>query len=567
MSDDSYQDDHPARHPRAFMLDEKRRRVLSEIDGAPFSWFHVKICLVAGVGFFTDAYDIFAVGIAVTMIGYVYGTTSSSHPLSRALTYRQELGIKVATPVGNVVGQLFFGWLADVLGRKRMYGIELIIIMTATFGQAMSGSGPAMSIVGAIVVWRFIMGVGIGGDYPLSAIISSEFAAVGLRGKLMTAVFAFQGWGNLCAALVSLVVLTAYKDSIIGDTMPDLNHVDYLWRLVIGLGCIPCALAIYFRLTIPETPRFTLDVNRNVAQAAQDVENVLSLGTFYHNPDEVFVRVHVPQANPRDFARYFSNWDNFKVLFGAAYSWFAIDIAYYGLGLNTSSLWQAMGFASANPQTSSDAFQALRNICVANIITSVAGLIPGYWVSFLFIDSWGRRPIQLMGFSVLTVLFAIMGFAYEKLIATPSSRGGLMFLFCLANFFSNFGPNTTTFIIPGEAFPTRYRSTAHGISAASGKIGAIIAQVCYNQLKDLGGPNKFVKHIFEIFAVFMITGIFSTLLIPETKERSLEDISNENQQGFVSGVIGAAQEPREPPMRAQNRDVWQQAGDHLQRIM
>ena len=108
-------------------------------------------------------------------------------------------------------------------------------------------------------------------------------------------------------------------------------------------------------------------------------------------------------------------------------------------------------------------------------------------------------------------------------------------MYCLVNFFQNFGPNTTTFIVPGEAFPTRYRSTAHGISAASGKLGAIVAQVGFSRLKDIGGTNKFVKHLLEIFAFFMLTGIFSTLLIPETKGRTLEELSNEDQNGFIRG--------------------------------
>ena len=118
-----------------------------------------------------------------------------------------------------------------------------------------------------------------------------------------------------------------------------------------------------------------------------------------------------------------------------------------------------------------------------------------------------------------------------------------VFIYCLANFFQNFGPNTTRFVILGEAFPTRYRSTAHGISAASGKLGAIIAQVGFAQLKDHGGAtgsNAFVGHILEIFALFMLTGIFSTLLIPETKGRTLEDISNESQEGFIQGVARKA---------------------------
>lgn len=135
------------------------------------------------------------------------------------------------------------------------------------------------------------------------------------------------------------------------------------------------------------------------------------------------------------------------------------------------------------------------NICVGNLILSVAGLIPGYWVSFLFIDSWGRKPIQLMGFTILTALFIIMGFGYDKLIGSSGGTKAFVFLYCLTNFFQNFGPNTTTFVVPGEVFPTRYRSTAHGISAASGKLGAIIAQVGFASLRNIGGPNKFVNHM------------------------------------------------------------------------
>jgi PHS family inorganic phosphate transporter-like MFS transporter len=100
-----------------YTLDERRRAALEEIDQASFSWFHVKVAAVAGVGFMTDAYDIFAINIASTMLGYVYGEGAVG---KKTLNANQSLGVKVATPVGTFVGQLLFGWLADVVGRKRM---------------------------------------------------------------------------------------------------------------------------------------------------------------------------------------------------------------------------------------------------------------------------------------------------------------------------------------------------------------------------------------------------------------------------------------------------------------
>ncbi|KAJ8521094.1 hypothetical protein ONZ45_g2138 [Pleurotus djamor] len=465
------------------------------------------------------------------MLGYVYGP-------NQELTREQELGIKVATPVGTLVGQLLFGWLADHLGRKRMYGIELTIMIVTTFGQAVSGSGPAVNILVALSVWRFFMGVGVGGDYPLSAVISSEFASTHIRGRMMNAVFAAQGWGNFAASIVAFIVVSCYKSALLNDRPDNLVSIDPQWRLLIGLGCVPGVIALYFRLTIPETPRFTLDVERNIYRGTRDVHHLTESGhLFDSDASRTIGRFDGPKATWSDFSEYFSQWRNLKILVACAYSWFALDIAYYGLGLNSGTILQAIGFGDVVQHgTSQGAFTTLRNICVGNLILSAAGLIPGYWVCFLFIDKWGRKPIQIMGFVALTVLFVTMGFGYEKMTASPSASKAFVFLFCLANFFSNFGPNTTTFIIPGEAFPTRYRSTAHGISAASGKLGAIVAQVSFTWLKDIKGKDAFIQHILEIFAFFMLTGLLSTLLLPETKNKTLETLSNERQERFVLGI-------------------------------
>ncbi|KAG6917700.1 hypothetical protein DXG01_001471 [Tephrocybe rancida] len=501
----------------AYKIDSCRRAALQEIDDAPFS------------------YDTFAINIASVMLGYVYGTSFPQNKVGQQLSKTQDLGIKVAAPVGTLFGQLLFGYLADVVGRKRMYGIELIIIIVATFVQAMAGDGHAVGIISVLVVLRFLMGIGIGGDYPLSAVISSEFAPTRIRGRSMVVVFAAQGWGNFFAALVAFVIVSVYKEALLNDP----GVVDTMWRILIGLGCVPGVLALYFRLTIPETPRFTMDIERNVHQATEDIKNVLTIGNSAVDPDTPVLRANAPKASWADFRKYFGQWKNMKVLIGTSWSWFALDIAYYGLGLNSSIVLNAIGFGTPTSgiKGSQLIFDNLNNICIGNLILSAGGLIPGYYFSFMFIDRWGRKPIQLMGFIILTILFIIMGFGYDKLTHTPVAAKGFVVLYCLANFFQNFGPNTTTFVIPGEVFPTRYRSTAHGISAASGKLGAIIAQVGFAQLKDIGGTDAFLKHILEIFALFMLTGVFSTLLLSETNGFSLEQLSNEDQEGFIKGIV------------------------------
>ncbi|CAG8525504.1 11421_t:CDS:2 [Diversispora eburnea] len=449
----------------------KRRRALAEIDNAEFSWFHIRACIVSGVGFYTDAYDLFAINLVSSMLGFVYFKPSGYVPQNI------DIGLKISAACGTLFGQLIFGWFADRYGRKKMYGLELSIMIFATIGSALSADAFAVSIWGELMFWRFILGIGIGGDYPLSA------------GAMMAAVFAMQGFGILTAAIVSLVTLAIYQDHISKDP----SYIDHVWRLVLGFGVIPAVIALYFRLKVPETPRFTMDVERNVHQAAYDIKTVHPKRRKHnkrknHNSLSKPVLVtDAPRATWKNFKEYFGQWKNAKILIGTSVSWFVLDVAFYGIGLNNSIILKAIRFADHDD----DPYKTLWNMSVGNIIVTMLGTVPGYWFTVFLVDKWGRKFIQLLGFGILTILFTILGFFYHQILDTSLPLFIIIFTSC--QFFLNFGPNATTFIIPGEVFPTRYRSTGHGISAASGKLGAIIAQVGFIQLKDNGGPNQFVN--------------------------------------------------------------------------
>ncbi|KEF61086.1 MFS transporter, PHS family, inorganic phosphate transporter [Exophiala aquamarina CBS 119918] len=513
---------------------ERRRLALAEIDKAPFGWYHVRAIVVAGIGFFTDAYDIFAINMVTAMLGVVYWQDAATKP--GQIPSNSDTAIKVATSGGTVLGQVGFGWLADVVGRKKMYGLELILIIFCTLAQALSSDSAAISITGIIIFWRVMMGIGIGGDYPLSSIITSEFATTKWRGAMMGSVFAMQGIGQFTAAMVALCVTAGFKESLLTAKTVSacdgvcLLAVDKMWRVIIGFGAVPGCIALYFRLTIPETPRYTFDVARDTEKAVSDVKAYKS-GAHEGKPDEVSragvlqdsrERLAAPKASWADFWRHYSQWRHGKVLLGTAGSWFFLDVAFYGLGLNNSIILSAIGYAKG-----SNVYHIFRNTAVGNLIIVCAGAIPGYWVTVATVDTIGRKPIQLMGFTLLTILFVVIGFAYNHL-----SQSGLLALYVLCQFFFNFGPNATTFIVPGECFPTRYRSTSHGLSAASGKVGAIIAQVVFGPLRTKGhatadNPSPWLNHVMQIFALFMLCGIFTTLLIPETKRKTLEELAGE----------------------------------------
>ncbi|KAF9904051.1 Inorganic phosphate transporter pho84 [Lobosporangium transversale] len=498
-------------------LSERRREALAKIDNAEFGWFHIRACLVAGVGFFTDAYDLFAINLVTPMLGIIYFSDGTLPP-------DLDLGIKVAASIGTFIGQIGFGYLADRLGRKRMYGVELMIIIVATLGQALSGNGYVLSLPAALIIWRVLVGIGIGGDYPLSAVITSEFATTNRRGAMMSAVFAMQGFGYLTTGVVAIILLAAFKDSIIANP----QNLDYVWRILIGFGCIPALVAVYFRLTIPETPRYVLDIENNVNKAERDVANVLKESHNHLQSEEDEKAAHNPstvKGSFSDFCIYFSRWENFKILFGTSMAWFALDVAFYGIGLNNSFILSSIKFSSIK----GDNFSSCWNAAIGQIIIVLLGSVPGYWVTVFTIERLGRIKIQLIGFTMSCILFCVLGFAYNQI--RNYSTALFVFLFAATQFFQNFGPNATTFVIPGEVFPTRYRSTCHGIAAGSGKLGAIIAQVGFSQLKDRGGPNNFIPQLLQIFALFMFVGLVVTFFIPETKGKTLEELSNENENG------------------------------------
>jgi MFS transporter, PHS family, inorganic phosphate transporter len=176
---------------------------------------------------------------------------------------------------------------------------------------------------------------------------------------MMAAVFSMQGLGQLCAGLIALITCAGFKESLI--TSKDAAHctgvcglaVDKMWRIIIGFGAVPGCIALYYRLTIPETPRYTFDVARDLVKGGSDAKAYLS-GVAEGVPDEVervkavaadSANMEIPQASWSDFIQHYSKWKYGSVLLGTAGSWFLLDVAFYGLGLNNAVILQAIGFS------------------------------------------------------------------------------------------------------------------------------------------------------------------------------------------------------------------------------
>ncbi|CAI8507351.1 unnamed protein product [Hanseniaspora opuntiae] len=507
---------------------ERRRLALEKIDNAGFSWRSIYLILVAGIGFLNDSYDIFTISIALTMMTPIYFSGSN------ALSYGIETWVKTATSVGAVLGQVGFGVMSDVLGRKKVYGLELLIIIVTTIFQACIGTAPGLNFAYLLAFIRLFQGIGIGGDYPAAAVITAEFSTTKWRGAIMSAVFASQGWGQVLGAVVAIICVRAGKSDInvsskeCGDSCK--KALDQMWRVVIGFGAVPGAMALYYRLTIPESPRYSLDVQNDINLGTAEVSRFLAgeLGEAEQEELDVLKKTGVEvdnidttqkKASFKEFRAHFSQWKYGKILLGTAASWFILDVAFYGLNLNTNNVLKAIGITKGKTLYSS-----LLSSCKGNLILICAGSVPGYWFSVALIDTWmGRKSIQIIGFVMLTIIFAVIAGIQDT--KDPHHGGISKFSFALyifAEFFSNFGPNTTTFLC-SEQFPSRFRGTAHGISAGIGKVGAIFSQTVIGYYVNKGKNG--LKKSMGIYSGLMFLGVLSSFLINETKGVTLEEVA------------------------------------------
>ncbi|CAO3598671.1 unnamed protein product [Absidia cylindrospora] len=498
-----------------FATAEQKLRSLEKLEdngaGQSWNWFTIRTILTSGAGFFTDSYDVFIINLVTPMLGYVYYAHNGNKMPSDV-----EGIIKGMASVGTFIGQLLFGFMGDIFGRK-IYGFELLIIIIGTINCATSASAvKGVSAIGFLGLWRLVLGIGVGGDYPMSATITSEWSSTGRRGMMMALIFSMQGIGNLAAAIVTLILLAIFKNAINDDVMA----LDYVWRLCIGLGAVPAVATIYLRFSMPESPRYSLHVNKDVEAAAaakgQEVSTELS---------QQYTKVEEKRNHWAEFRAYFGQWKHFRVLLGTSLSWFLLDVAFYGLGLNNTYVLSAIGYAKKDT-----AFETLWANTVGQIIITCLGSVPGYYLTVFTIEKLGRRKIQIMGFTMTTILFVILATAYYPL--RDNAIAAFITVFTLAQLFMNFGANATTFIIPGEVFPSKVRASAHGISAASGKAGAILAAFAFNVVVEIGdtypGEHAFLPQTLGIFAAVMFLGLIVTLLwIPESKGMDLDEFEED----------------------------------------
>ena len=478
------------------------KSLLTALDDSGISGFHLKTMITSGMGFFTDAYDLFIIGVALAILTPLWHLNALEVSLLGSTSL-----------IAAALGSIIFGRLADHFGRKFIYGYELVVLALGAIASALAPN------VIFLLIFRFILGLGIGGDYPVSATLMSEYANRRDRGKLITMVFSMQGLGLILGPLVAIILLLA-----------GINH-DLTWRIMLGLGAVPALATFYLRRQISETPRFALSMQGNIEDATRTVEMVTKKQKGLNSNNGTAAITALPQElasspsmvgvplegnleskpkPPRSWLYLLLIPRYMRWLIGTAGAWFLLDIAYYGTTISSPLVLKALN-SHANLVT---------NMFYTLIIFVVAAL-PGYIVAILTIDRLGRKWIQCFG-------FGMMALAYGLIVVAPALSSitlAFLLVYGVSYFFTEFGPNVTTFVYPAELFPVMVRTTAHGIAAALGKVGAFIGAFAFPYLL----LNFHLQGAMAAAAIVSLVGLLLTIFtLPEPNQRSLEEISDKH---------------------------------------
>jgi MFS family permease len=442
------------------------------VDNARTRPIHYRLWLMSTGGTFIDGFATFMTGIAIPLLKAKFDPDPTLIGL---------LGASLV--LGAVLGASAGGVLSDRFGRKIIYLVDMSLLGVAALLFAFAPNFPLM------ILCQFLIGTGIGMDFPVSSSYISELIPKNRQRQVLAATITFQAIGEITAALLAWLVL-ARVDSL------------EAWRYLAGATAIPAAIMFIARLSVPESPHWLMEKGRN-RQAAEAIARIL--------PEAKSQLEHLGQAAGEQAegttGKTAKKKTNYGVLFSPRYrkitiltagAWFFMDIATYGVGLFTPVILGSLTLG-ARPDAAginliAGEFATDKGSGIVDIFL-LLGFLLGIWL----IRRTGPFRLQLLGFAGMVAGMLLLAIA-SSLPDTATHRLGLIYLgFIVFNLCMNAGPNTTTFTLPAQLFPTRIRASGSGLAAACGKVGATLG------IFFLPG----LKATFGIPAVLMLMAIVS----------------------------------------------------------
>ena len=445
--------------------------------------------VVGGIGLLTDFYDFSVINLVRPILDDLYPGASASY----------DSMVTASSIVGSACGMLVLGALADVLGRRHLLLVSGGLTFLGALGSALAFPVGHASVWLTLCVWRFVMGVGIGGEYPLSASYTAEGSDAGASGWRLALVYSMMGVGQLLATLVVYACELARAPA------------EITWRLAFGLGAALSLFAIVLRYHAARDS----DAFINARREARAAEPAVAAG--FPGAGGLVARVAAPvRRTLRTMCQYR------RALLGTALGWLLYDVIDYGLGLYSSKIVSALGLdAGVGGPT--------RAVLVVQLVG-----FPGYFASIWLVPRLGRRATQLAGAAGMLSVYVALAVGYDAIAASPAL---FITLFGLQLLCDNAGPGATTYVIPGEIYPTSVRATCHGLSAGCGKLGAALGAYAFNWLLDehrgLG-----VRSTFGCTAVVAAALLALTLAAtPRYDDETLRHLDGAHRSGLAAKLL------------------------------
>ncbi|MEX0768053.1 MAG: MFS transporter [Microthrixaceae bacterium] len=416
------------------------------LNEAPMTSKHWRVWLLAASGIMLDGFDFFIIGVASPLIAADLGASPKQIGL-----------VAAAAIVGAIIGAVCLGRLTDRLGRKLAFRLDLGLFVVFALLSGLAWNIPSL------IAFRFILGIGVGADYPISAAYVAEIAPARHRVRLLVGAFSFQAVGQVLGALVGLCILVTF-DSVTS------------WRYMLAFGAVPALLIILLRRGVPESPKWLAAQGQHEEAAevvsllvGQKVEASMIEADAQEAPEEAGSFRELFQGGLR------------RLTLLTTVPWFLMDIATYGIGVFTPVILATLAI-QGDGSTLSDAISSTEGAVVIDLF-----LLVGFAVALVLITRFRHTNMQIAGFMAMAAGLVILSFSTSLTEGSVKSLVLVFAGFILFNICMNAGPNSTTFLLPAEVFPTRVRATGHGLATAAGKTGAAVGVFFFPILEaDLG---------------------------------------------------------------------------------
>jgi MFS family permease len=446
------------------------------LDETPVQTTHRILWFAASGGLLLDGLSIFMLGIAIPLFVRDLGFSSFDISLASA-----------ALLLGAVVGAALGGRLSDAWGRRVMLRINAIVFLIAAVICA------ATSEKDLVISGQLLIGMAIGMDFPVGGSAIAECMPTQSRSRTMVAAIALQSVGMLLGAALTYTLLK-------------LVHGTSIWRFFFVGDAVAGLIFFLLRSAIPESPRWLMAHGRN-REAARSIRWLvrgrdIELDAIAERLGKKVHRVVKPlfTNHPLGFRTLFDTAYR-KRMYLATIPWILLDVAAYGVGLFTAVLLLALHLSG---RAASDGTGSLA-LLVARSAVIDSSLLIGFVAGWYTIPRLGAIRMQMIGFSGMLV--GLLFLMAAQLFAMTSVRILVIVSgFMLFNLSMNMGPNSTTYLLPAELYPTNIRGTGSGFSASLAKIGATLGVFLIPLLQQDNG----VESVFLFLFVTTLLGLFVT---------------------------------------------------------